>query len=57
MNTEGYKGLTKGMTARIAQSSISSWALILGYEYVKKWSVHTNNEDDTLSYVAALTKP
>lgn len=39
LNSEGYKGLTKGMTARIVQSSFSSWILILGYEYVKKLSL------------------
>lgn len=37
--SEGYSGLTRGLTARITQSSITSSLVILGYEYVKKTSL------------------
>jgi len=38
--TEGIKIFSKGLTARLTSSIIYSIAIILGYETVKKWSVH-----------------
>nr|CAB3266184.1 solute carrier family 25 member 44-like [Phallusia mammillata] len=40
LNKEGYHGLTRGMSARIAQSSISSCVIVLAYEYIKKSSLN-----------------
>ncbi|XP_039271931.2 solute carrier family 25 member 44-like [Styela clava] len=60
LNTEGYKGLTKGMTARIVQSSFSSWILILGYEYVKKMSLRQDkavlSEEEMVETMVAFSK-
>lgn len=61
LHSEGYKGLMKGITARIAQTSFSSWALILGYEYVKKMSlkedrISKSSDDGSFEAVTAFQK-
>ena len=38
--TERFMIFKKGLTARMTSSIIYSVAIILGYETVKKWSVH-----------------
>ncbi|XP_078484550.1 solute carrier family 25 member 44-like [Ciona intestinalis] len=54
---EGYKGLCRGLSARIIQSSFNSCVIILAYEYIKKISRKKNVTDfatiastDGLSY-------
>ena len=45
MRTDGIKGLTRGLSARITQSSFQSLVIILGYEYLKKFSVKDELRD------------
>lgn len=49
---EGYMGLTRGLYARMAQSSITSIFVILGYEYVKKLSLKEDCVDTELQLLS-----
>jgi solute carrier family 25 protein 44 len=43
--TERFNVFSKGLTARMTSSVIYSLAIILGYETVKRWSVHEQYKD------------
>ncbi|XP_013773656.1 solute carrier family 25 member 44-like [Limulus polyphemus] len=42
---EGFRIFTKGVSARLVQSSIFSFLVVLGYETLKRWSVHDQYKD------------
>ncbi|XP_013786806.2 solute carrier family 25 member 44-like [Limulus polyphemus] len=42
---EGLGIFTKGLSARLVQSSIFSFLVVLGYETLKRWSVHDQYKD------------
>ena len=43
---EGMKLFTKAITARMAQSTIFSFAIILGYESIKRFSLLDEHKDE-----------
>lgn len=45
LEEEGIKFVTKGLSARVLQSFCSSFFVVLGYETLKRWSVHDQYKD------------